>query len=149
MPDLAVRALIRVTGNGMTLTDDTHTYACSRCRHTGAYCLEALWLAQAFSRVQLRAGHVLPPGSELVTATQFRGCGRQCNVLMRVRHDAVEITAGMPDCCDEDEALIPAAGVIVRPSGQGSGLACAVTAPRVAGGGRAAHAAAPLHTPER
>lgn len=134
----------------MKLVDDTHTYACSCCRHTGSYCLEALWLAQAFSRVQQRAGHVLPAGSELVTATQFRGCGRQCNVLMRVRHDAIEITAGMPDCCDEDEALAPAAAVVARLSEQAQNRACAApTPPRTAGGGRAARGATPLHTPER
>jgi hypothetical protein len=133
----------------MTLADDTHTYACSRCRHTGSYCLEALWLAQAFSRVQLRAGHVLPAGAELVSATQFQGCGRQCNVLLIVRQGAVEITAGMPDCCDQDEALTPAARVIAQPLRKAAGTVRAQATPRAAGGGRTAHAAAPLHSPGR
>lgn len=131
----------------MTLTDDTHFFACSRCRHTGAFCLEALWLVQAFARVQHRADYFLPSQAEVTTSTQFTGCGRSCNVLMRVRRDSVEVTAGMPDCCDEDETLEPAASVTAWPL---SNPASAAYRPANAGGGRAVHAAVmPLRTPAR
>jgi hypothetical protein len=98
----------------MDLADDTHDYSCTPCRHTGSACFESLLLARTIARAQHQSGHNLPAGAELVTARQFHGCGHPCNVLLKVRHGVVEVTAGMPDCCDETQTLHPAAQVTAR-----------------------------------
>jgi len=103
-----------VTRTGMELSDNTHHYACSTCGHTGSVCLEALWLAQAFCRAQREVDHILPDSFEMLTASEFHGCGQPCNVLLRVRRGEIEVTVGMRDSCDEMETLEPAASVTAR-----------------------------------
>lgn len=106
----------------MELADETTDYACTPCRHTGHVCFEALWLAQAFGQAQQASAHLLPDGATLVSARQFHGCGRACNVLMTVRRDGVDVTAGMPDSCDEAATLEPAARVNARRAARAADL---------------------------
>lgn len=99
----------------MELADDTHDYACTPCRHTGGLCFESLWLAQAMSAVRHVHTHGLPVGAEVVMAQQFHGCGQPCNVLLTLRGDEVEVSAGLADTGDDGKAPEPAARVTARP----------------------------------
>ena len=78
----------------MRLSDTTHDYHCSTCRHRGGMCMEALWLGQRVARGLAARASDLPEEFELTSETVFTGCGRACAVLLSVRGMEVEVMSG-------------------------------------------------------
>lgn len=78
----------------MILSDETHEYSCTNCRHTGRACMEGLWLAQRIARSLALGGRELPQDYDVSCSSRFEGCGRTCHTILRVTRADVQVYCG-------------------------------------------------------
>lgn len=84
----------------MILHDDTHSYRCAPCARTGAPCMEGLWLVRRVLLAIEAGGLERPEDYDVVSATQFEGCGRACRVLMRITRTEIDLRSDLPETLD-------------------------------------------------
>ncbi|MGY6632428.1 MAG: hypothetical protein ACXIU8_01600 [Alkalilacustris sp.] len=78
----------------MHLSDAAYEYDCAPCATTGAVCMEGVWLARRLAAALKHASGPETATFNLVSGTCFGGCGRTCDVVVRLTPGRVDITAG-------------------------------------------------------
>lgn len=77
------------------LSDDAYEYDCAPCATTGGVCMEGVWLARRLAAALRQTSAPEIPAFNLVSGTCFGGCGRTCDVVVRLTPGRVDITAGI------------------------------------------------------
>lgn len=116
------------------MTDDSHDYTCTDCRHTGRPCMEALWLGRQLTR-SLNAA-IPVPERDITSNACFLGCGFACEATVRVSQGDVQIFCGIEESATPSAARLPRAMVLATRSGQDREPATGIAATRL-GAGRA------------